>query len=652
VTTAAPTGTRLRDLSEAEFEERYHCDRFTATVLASRFRYTVQHMATGLLNNAFSLVLRDWYDFATTLSGPPEKNYPMPAVGESLVLFTGTMSDAIRNSVVEYGVDRLKPGDVLFCNDPFRTGTHVNDTCFIRPIFHEDKVVGFANLQAHLLDMGGPVPGGFNATQRNIYEGGIVIGPQLLYENDKPVKQAFNLLFDNIRFGSIILPDIKTIFENLALGERLVLETIDRYGIEAYHGACDYCLDVAAESMRDALERIPDGVYEASDWIDCDGVDDEEDYTVHVRITKRGGRAEVDLSGTSRQARTCVNGTWLDTKTAVGAAFKFLLDPRTPFTSGAYRDIDIVLPEGTFVSAMPPDGAVFLYWESTLTVLNAIFRALEGALGEHAVGGDFGSISGHNANGVLEDGTPWVSIGTTGGEHGPWGATREGDADSYTVFYLANNIDPATEAIESDVPVVLLRKEYAPDTAGAGANRGGAAVLKDSLWLDPSEHYSQPLHFKRASGMGVNGGRDGRAGGVWVFEPEVFDIPNERGMPPSTFDTLRRGTAVAGVLDPETLEPDPNGEYFFFARVPIWRTKPYTMFRYLTNGGGGWGDPLERPPERVLLDVRDEYVTIEGAARDYGVVVKGDPITDPEGLELDAEATVQLREQMRAERGS
>jgi N-methylhydantoinase B len=652
VTIAAPTGARLRDLSEAEFEARYGCDRFTATVLASRFRYTVQHMATGLLNNAFSLVLRDWYDFATTLSGPPEKNYPMAAVGESLVLFTGTMSDAVRNTVVEYGVDKLQPGDVLFCNDPFRTGTHVNDTCFVRPIFHDGKVVGFANLQAHLLDMGGPVPGGFNATQLNIYEGGIVIGPQLLYQNDRPVKQAFNLLFDNIRFGSIILPDIQTIFENVALGERLVLETIDRYGIEAYLGACDYCLDVAAESMQEALERIPDGVYEATDWIDCDGVDDEEDYTVHVKVTVRGGRAEVDLSGSSRQARTCVNGTWLDTKTAVGAAFKFLLDPRTPFTSGAYRHIDIVLPEGTFVSARPPDGAVFLYWESTLTVLNAIFRALEGALGEDAVGGDFGSISGHNANGVLEDGTPWVSIGTNGGEHGPWGATRDGDADSHQVFYMANNIDPATEAIESDVPVVILRKEYVPDSAGAGSNRGGAAVLKDSLWISKSEHYSQPLHFKRASGMGVNGASDGKTGGVWVFEPEVFDIANKGELPPSTSDSLRRGTAVAGVLDPETLEPDPDGEYFFFARVPIWRTNPYTMFRYITNGGGGWGDPLARDPERVMRDVRDEYVSIDGAARDYGVVVKGDPRSDPEGLEIDVDATRKLREELRSGRSA
>ena len=103
---------------------------------------------------------------------------------------------------------------------------------------------------------------------------------------------------------------------------------------------------------------------------------------------------------------------------------------------------------------------------------------------------------------------------------------------------------------------------------------------------------------------------------------------------------------MAGTLDPETKLPDPEGEYFYFARVPMWDTKPHTIFRYLTNGGGGFGNPLEREPERVKVDVRDGYVTIEGALRDYGVVVMGDPENDPEGLSVDAEAT----ERARAER--
>jgi N-methylhydantoinase B len=116
-----------------------------------------------------------------------------------------------------------------------------------------------------------------------------------------------------------------------------------------------------------------------------------------------------------------------------------------------------------------------------------VFRALATALGERAVGGDCGSLSIHNANGVHPDGTPWVTTAQCGGEHGPWGATRHGDADSYSVFYLANNLDPATEAIETDVPVVVLRKEYVTDSAGAGTHRGGAAVLKDTLWLSDAD---------------------------------------------------------------------------------------------------------------------------------------------------------------------
>lgn len=636
----------LKDLTEEEFQSTYQCERFTATVLASRYRYIVQHMCSGLLTTAFSIILRDWYDFAATISGPPSQDYPMAAVSNSLVLFLGTMTDAIRNAVEEYGVDRLKPGDVLICNDPYRVGTHVNDICFMRPVFHEGKPVGFVNLQAHMLDMGGVVPAGFSGTKKNVYENGLVINPMLLYEEDKEVRSTFSLIFDNARFGAMLLPDIKSIYQNLVLGERLLNETIERYGVDAYLGAVRYSCDSAAESMRRALEAVPDGVYEGEDSIDADGVDDSEEFKVHVSLIKKGGRAEVDLSGSSHQARTSINAGWLDAKTAVGVAFKFLLDPGSPFTSATFRDIDVVLPPGTMASALPPDGPIFLYWESSQPLLLAIFRALREALGENAVGGDYGSLSIHNANGVLPDGTPWVTMAQCGGEHGPWGATRHGDADSYTVFYLANNLDPATEAIESDFPAVVLRKEYMADTAGPGKNRGGAAVMKDTLWLSDTEHYSMPLHTKVASGIGANGGEDGLRGATWVFEPEAFDVTKKLDIVPTDPSIYESSTPVAGVLDPETKTPDPNGRYFYFASVPIWRTRPNTVFRYLTNGGGGWGDRLQREPERVMRDVRDGYVSIEGARRDYGVVVSGDPEHDPEGLQVDADATRQLRDEM------
>lgn len=631
---------RLKDLGEAEFEARYGCDRFTASVLGNRYRYLIKHMCTHLMTTAFSPVLRDWYDFAATLSGPADLGYPMAAVSDSLLIFSGTMSEATRNTVVEYGPENLEPGDVLVCNDPVRTGTHPNDVLFVRPVFRAGEVVGFLNIQAHMLDIGGTVPGGFGAGKRTTYENGLVIPPLPMFKREQPNRSVFSLIFDNARFGEIMLPDFLSIAADLRLGERLLLETIDRYGMEAYRGALCYATDVSAEAMRTAVLATPDGVYEGDDMIDCDGIDAGEQYLVKAKVTVVGHRVEVDLSGSSRQARTCINAGWLDTRTAVAVALKFLIDPDTPFSSGVYRELDIVMPPGSITCAMPPDGAIMLNFEVTEAVLNAVFRALAAALGENALAGGLGSGMAHLANGVGPDGSPWATVGTCGGENGPWGASRHGDGENSLTIYLSNCIAPSVEAIEYDTPVVLLRREYATDTAGAGAHRGGAATRKDTLWLTASEHYPNAVHVRRRTGLGVHAGGDGTGGGVWFWQ-------GEEGRPA---DFIEVGEAaysgaetVAGVVDPGTNVLDPAGEFVHFGRRPVWQAVPNAVFRYQTNAGGGWGDPLERDPEQVRRDVRDEYTSIEAAYDVYGVVLRGDPVADPEGLELDLEATRRRR---------
>jgi N-methylhydantoinase B len=634
---------RLRDLTEDQFTAVYDCDRFTAMVLSNRLRYTVDHMSTGLAFSAFSPIIRDWYDFAITISGPPDMDYPMPAVSSSLLVFLGTMEDAVRNTVEEYGVENLKPGDVLLCNDPYRVGTHVNDTCFIRPVFYDGKPIAFVNVRAHQLDMGGVTPGGFSGTKANVYENGLVLGPMLLFEHDKPLRSTFSLVFDNTRFAGVLQPDFMTMAEQLKLGERLLLESIERYGEAAYRGTVRYCCDASAEAMSDALERIPDGVYHAEEPIDADGAGDDEPITVRATIVKRGGRVEVDCSGSSRQARTCINAGPLDTKTAVGAAFKLLLDRETPFSSGAYRPIDIVVPPGTVLSAMPPDGAIMLYWEISQALLTAINRSLSDVLGNDAFGGDYGSVAVHNAHGVNLDGTPWQNIAIVGGEHGPWGADQYHDGESYTVTYMVNGLDPATEAMEQDSPVLLLRKEYVIDTGGPGHNRGGAGVLKDAYWETDGEHYSIPIRLKQGTGNGVQGGMTGLAGACWFFDPEDEALQRPGKLLPVDNSIYANSTPIAGVLDPKTKAPDQQGEYYYFARQHVWQTRAGAASRYITNGGGGWGEPATREPERVLADVRNEYVSIEAARNIYRVAITGDPSLDPEGLQIDATATEKLR---------
>jgi N-methylhydantoinase B len=202
--------------------------------------------------------------------------------------------------------------------------------------------------------------------------------------------------------------------------------------------------------------------------------------------------------------------------------------------------------------------------------------------------------------------------------------------------YQANGIVPAIEAIEAGAPVVVLRHEVVPDSAGAGLHRGGASMLRDSLWLLPAQHHLMSLTYKLPPGFGVNGGREGRTGGIWLWD----EGEREPRLEPEPYE---RATPVGGVLDPGTRQPSREGIYHYPYRVPFWETKANAVLRYVCSGGGGWGDPFERDPELVKRDVRDGYVTIEGAARDYGVVVTGDPEDDPEGVVIDLEATRRLR---------
>ncbi|MGE0068300.1 MAG: hydantoinase B/oxoprolinase family protein, partial [Solirubrobacterales bacterium] len=586
------------------------------------------------------------YDFAVAVCAPPEQGYQMAAVTNGLTVFLGTMADGVRVAVEEYGVDRLVPGDLLICNDPSRMGNHPNDVCFIRPVFRDEKLVSFMVLRAHQIDIGGVAPGGFSGSKRNTYENGLIISPRLLYSAGEPVRETFSLIFDNVRFGQMQLPDFKTIQGCCVLGEQLLQESIDRYGIDAYLGTLRYTCDSSAESMRTAFAGLPDGDYEGSDGIDADGVDASEEYRVKVRLRKRGATIEADFSGSSRQARTSINGGALDAKNAVGVGLKMLLDPFSEFTSGSFRDIDIVMPPGTVTSALPPEGPIFLYWEVASVIMSALVRALADALGQNAIGGDCGSNNLHNAYGVRPDGSAWACSALAGGETGPWGADRNNDGDGHTCPYLLNIICPSSESLEADFPVMIMRKEYAPDSGGAGFNRGGAAILKDVLWTEAAEHQTMPVRFRHGSGVGVVGAGEGARGAVWIFDQAGSEVGGEGVFVPTDDDSVYGdAVAVAGMVEPGTNRLDPDGEFAYYCSTPVWATGPGATWRYLTNAGGGWGNPMERDPERVKLDVRDGYVTIEAAERDFGVVVKGDPENDPEGLELDLDATAQRRKQ-------
>jgi len=638
----ATNGRRLRDLSHAAFEAEYGCDRLTATILSSRFKYIIEHVCSQLLTNAFSPILRDFYDFSASLAGPPDLQYQTPAVAKSLAVFFGSMRDAVANAVDEFGPENLRPGDVLISNDPYRGGTHVNDVCFIRPVFWDGAITGILTIRAHMMDIGGIVPGGFSGAKKNVYETGLVIPPTLLYRDDRPVKSTLALIYDNTRYGDLLTLDFQSIFHSLALGERLLLETIQRYGEVAVRSTMRYSCDVSAEAMGDALAAFPDGVYEGEDIIDCDAADASLMYRVAVRVTKAGSRAEVDFSGSSQQARTCINGAWPDVKSAVAIALKFLLDPMSPYTSGVLRSVDIIAPPGTIVTAMPPDGAVMYYWEALESAVAAVCRALNSALGERAVAGAGRALTLHSCTGVRDDGSLWSSLIN---QNGGWGATSAGDADSAQKGITSNFMDASVEALERTIPALMMRREYVADTGGAGRFRGGAGSSTDSYFYAPSDSYITTNHLRSVPGNGVCGGGPGTSDAVWVWEPtDAAPAAEFLGFDDETY---QRSTPVSGRMDPDGHCQSARGTFFHWGSRPVWSMPTGAIWRSLTAGGGGWGDPLERDTSAVALDVQNGYVSVAAAARDYGVVVVGDPESDPEGLVVDEVATAALRAELR-----
>jgi N-methylhydantoinase B len=636
-------GARLRDLDGEQFEARYGCDRFTATMLTNRCRYVAAHMANQVRSHAFSPVIRDGSDLCAMVSGPAELNYAMAAVSETMPLFYGSIPDAVRIVIEEYGADELEPGDVLIVNDYYRVGTHLNDACLMRPIFRDGQIVAVVTIRAHFLDMGGIALGGFEVTKKTTWEDGLRIPPMLVVSKGKPVKSVLKLLYDNTRLGFLCVPDIMTEIKALELGASLLEETIDRYGVGAYTGAVRYACDVSAEAMAEGLRSLPDGVYEGEDWLDGDGLPDSPEYSVKVRITKVGDRAEVDLRGSSGPTRTAINGAWPDIKTGLAFALKTLLDPTTPVTSGTLRNVDVIVPPSAIFNVGPPVPCQ-MYFLVVYTMVHAAYRALNPVLGERAVATGFitASASGHGRRPDGLDGSLVDSAGPA--VIGAWGATRHGDADSAQQSPLGNLIDGGVEIHELRGPVIWAASDYVPDSGGAGTYRGGAAIVHDMLWRVPAAHDMQLLHHARrpTAGGGVNGGRSGPTTTAWLFDGEISEfgttVPE---LPSVTYGELyRHATPLGGVVDPDTHEPDPDGELVVLqGKLP---RRAGALVRVLTAAGGGWGDPWARDPELVKRDVRDEYVTIEGAARDYGVVIVGDPRL-PEQLEVDVVATDALR---------
>lgn len=553
-------------------------DPIQLSVLQRRLKSITEEMGLTLLRTTRSPILNEARDFVTGLYDAKGR---MLEQTEYIPVLAFALQPACENVLRFFG-DDIHPGDVILHNDVFSGGNQNNDVAVFKPIFAGKKLVAWAACKGHQADIGGAVQGGYNPEAREVWQEALRIPAVKIYERGKLRRDVWNLIFANIRL-KIVEEDIKAQVGGCTVGERGYLALVERFGRARLEALLAQLFDSTESMVRKEIKAIPDGTYRGESWAFYDGVTEGSKMKINLAVTVRGDEVTFDFTGSSPQTPGFVNAPYSATASALMLTFLMLINPGIPHNDGILRPIRIVNPEGSFLNARFPAATTF---GNSITgpTSDAIFRAFSQALPKMVTAGwnrflGF-AVSGHDPR----HDRPYVDIlflSLKGGSGGTWGA------DGYDHIGLINCaggiLAQDYEMFEIHDPHFLLKHEYLPDSAGAGRWRGGLGVETEFV-----------IRGENVMGVAFGDGVEEEARAFGFFG----------GKPGS-------GNAI-------TLRY-PNGETRSAKTKEIIRGIPQgTVFHQLAGGGGGYGDPRERPAELVAADVRNGVVSIEAARKDYG----------------------------------
>lgn len=577
-------------------------DPITLELLTEGLISVVREMRATVFRTARSVAITEAKDFSCGLFDPDTQ---VVAQSEDIGAHVVPLPWSVAAAMQDFAGD-LGPGDVIALNDPYRGGTHLNDVTLIYPVFADDRLIFFPAVREHWADVGGAVPGSLSGTATEIYQEGVRIPPIKLVEGGTINKAAMALILNNMRVSDERLGDFHAGMAACHTAERRIGELLRRHGLEALLECVRINLDRSEARMRREIARLPDGDTFYEDYLETFGPRGFEPLLLPLRLSVAGDRLTADFTGASPQVPVPVNSTLAVTAASVFITLKSVLDPTAPLNHGSFRPVEVIAPEGTIVNVTHPAPAGS-HGEIRKRVVGAMLAALSQVVPE-LVSGDVHRTSFHNLIGGLDPrtGKEYVHYEWSSGGNGAF-AENDGASAMATIDWGDLATVQPSEVIESRFPLLIEFSRLGVDSGGDGRHRGGLGMRRGLRVCAQTATYSLLADGAVLPPFGVLGGESAAAVDSFVMR-EGRQLRFER---PGKVGGFMLGEGDLLVLQ--------------------------------SAGGGGYGDPLERPPERVAEDVREGYVSREHARTLYGVVIASDGA-------VNETATVSLRREIAAAR--
>jgi N-methylhydantoinase B len=554
-------------------------------------------MKTNLMRTAYNMIIYEALDFTVGLFDAEGNTI---SIGLGLPMFIRGLSDAIKAKLAFYGADGIEPGDILLTNDSYIMGSHLNHMIFTLPIFWEGEIVAFASSMAHWQDVGGVLRG---ATQ-DIYSEGLQLPIVKIFKRGEQDRELTDVIRMNVRFPELAMGDFRAQVASIKTGERRFLDLLRRYGRDAVVASIQRIYEQSERLARASVATIPDGVYEADSFMDDDGISHGKPIPIHVRVVVGGEDMTIDLSEVSRQVGGYYNSGETAGRSAAEVAFKCITSPLLmPINHGSFRPLQIVLPPGRVISATRP-AAMRMWMTIPMTVVDTVFKAMAQAIPERSIAGHHADLMSSHTYGV-DHRTARFFFGFVGPLGGGWGAKHNSDGMNATI--CLNDGDTHNSPVEaSEVKSPIVNEEFSlvNDSGGAGKRRGGLG-LRRAIRMLTNASFTTRIERTRCAPWGLNGGKDALPNRVYIRWADG------------------------------SIEQPPNG------KIDVMQLNAGDTYILESGGGGGFGDPLERPIEAVERDVWLGYVSPDAARRDYGVVLD-------EALKVDDGTTSRVRAAMKS----